>query len=85
MEISWEFGGAENKDIVIPTSPDFISPFLPSQVHCQNFDHQRWLTSGNLVLISTVLGFVINDEVTFQTHNALSVMSERSTQTNCKL
>ena len=44
MEISWEFGGAENKDIVIPTSPDFISPFLPSQLHCQNFDHQHWLT-----------------------------------------
>ena len=64
MEISWEFGGAENKDIVIPTSPDFISPFLPSQLHCQNFDHQHWLTgpaisfsSSPCILFVTQLNF----------------------------
>ena len=52
MEIFWEFGGGlENKDIVIPTSPDFISPFLPSTVHCQNFDHQHWLTAQILLII----------------------------------
>ena len=59
MEISWEFGGgAENKDIVIPTSPDFISPFLPSTVHCQNFDHQHWLTAHILLIIVLYLFLV---------------------------
>ena len=50
MEISWESGeGAENKDIVIPTSPDFMNPISSAASALSKF--------GSSTLVNSTFNF----------------------------